>query len=76
MKDGSVRENELAYQRGGTENPMSTEDVLEKFQANAEISVSEGDAESLRGTVLGLEDETTLDGFGLLSGAAAQKVAA
>ena len=76
MKDGSVRENELPYQRGGTENPMSTDDVLEKFRANAKISVKEGDARSLEDTVLGLEGEANLDGFGLLSGAAAQKVAA
>ena len=76
MKDGSVREKELLHQRGGTENPMSTEDVLEKFQTNAEIAVSEGVAESLRETVLGLEDEATVDGFGRLSEAATREVAA
>src|SRR5262249_28810209 len=35
LRDGSVLEAELAFQRGGAENPMSDDDVCEKFRANA-----------------------------------------
>lgn len=76
MRDGSIREQELAYQRGGPENPMSTEDVLGKFQTNAALAVAETGVGSLRETILCLEDEVTLAGFGPLSGAVPQEVAA
>ncbi|MBK5116324.1 MAG: MmgE/PrpD family protein [Thermoleophilia bacterium] len=76
MNDGSIREAELAYQRGGPENPMTTEDVLIKFQTNAALAVTDGAIGSLQETTLGLEDEVTLNGFGELSGASAQEVAA
>jgi len=33
--DGRVLEHELRFQRGGAENPMSTDDVLAKFRTNA-----------------------------------------
>ena len=35
-RDGRVLEAELRHQRGGAENPMSAEDVIEKYRANAE----------------------------------------
>jgi hypothetical protein len=55
---------------------MTTEDVLIKFQTNAALAVTDGAISSLQETTLGLEDEVTLNGFGELSGASAQQVAA
>jgi 2-methylcitrate dehydratase PrpD len=76
MSDGTIRERELAYQRGGPDNPMSAEDVVAKFRTNAALAVDDATARSVEEAVLGLEDELTLGAFGALSGAVAEAVPA
>ncbi len=76
MSDGTIRERELAYQRGGPGNPMSDEDVVAKFRTNAALAVDDATARSVEAAVLGLEDEATLGAFGALSGAVAEAVPA
>ncbi len=39
MRDGSVLEAELPYQRGGPENPLSTDEVRAKFRENAALAL-------------------------------------
>jgi 2-methylcitrate dehydratase PrpD len=69
-RDGRELEAELAYQRGGPENPMTPPEVREKFRANAALALSEGDVGALEETVMTLERSDDLSPFGLLSRAA------
>jgi 2-methylcitrate dehydratase PrpD len=54
-KDGRTYQNELRYQRGGPENPLTAGDVVAKYAANASVALPEADAGSLQEFVLGLE---------------------
>jgi 2-methylcitrate dehydratase PrpD len=66
MRDGSVREAELAHQRGGEENPLTDDEVRAKFAGNAALALGAADAAALEDAVLGVEELPTLDGFGVL----------
>jgi 2-methylcitrate dehydratase PrpD len=61
MRDGRVLEAELPYQRGGPENPMSADEVREKFRANAALALAHA-AEALEEAVLTLEEQDDLRG--------------
>lgn len=54
-KDGRVYENELRYQRGAPENPLTVADVEAKYAANASLALSGAEATALRQFVLGLD---------------------
>jgi 2-methylcitrate dehydratase PrpD len=60
LADGTALEADLPYQRGGPENPMSTEEVVAKFRANAGLRLDRDAVERLIGAALGLEKETRL----------------
>src|SRR5207249_3968651 len=42
-RDGRTLEAELRHQRGGSENPMTVDDVVEKYRANALLGLDESD---------------------------------
>jgi 2-methylcitrate dehydratase PrpD len=62
-RDGRTLEAELAYQRGGPENPMSAEEVREKFRTNAALALSAAEVEALEDAVMTLERSGDLDAF-------------
>jgi 2-methylcitrate dehydratase PrpD len=70
MRDGQTLEAELAYQRGGAENPMTEAAVREKFRANAALALTAEDVEALEEGVMTLEGRDTLDFLEVLSRAA------
>ena len=65
-RDGRALEAELPYQRGGPENPMSAEEVREKFRTNAALALSDEDAEALEEAVMMLERRGDLGAFEVL----------
>ncbi|WP_166462759.1 MmgE/PrpD family protein [Amycolatopsis acidicola] len=67
--DGKVHEAELRYQRGGSENPLSDEDVIGKYRANAELALGSDRAAALEHAVLGLEEQNDLAALAALAGA-------
>ena len=76
-RDGRTLEAELAYQRGGPENPMSADEVREKFRTNAALALSAGEVDALEEAVMTLERSGDLGAFELLShGARREGVAA
>src|SRR5947209_388224 len=69
-RDGRTLEAELPYQRGGYENPMSAEQVREKFRTNAALALSAAEVEALGEAVTALERSGDLGAFELLARAA------
>lgn len=53
-KDGRVLEADLDWQRGGPENPMTGDEVREKYRTNAELALSGEDAGAVERAVMGL----------------------
>ena len=70
---GETLSAELDYQRGAPENPMSAEEVREKYRTNAGLALDAVDAERLELALLGLEDEADLAALGVVSGARATR---
>jgi len=58
--DGRTLEAEVAYQRGGPENPMSVDEVREKFRDNAALALAEEALAALDSAVLELEQHDDL----------------
>jgi 2-methylcitrate dehydratase PrpD len=67
--DGRTLEAELRHQRGGSENPLSVDDVVGKYRANAGLGLDEVDVDRLEAVVLSLESAPDLSVAGLLAGA-------
>lgn len=77
LRDGRTLEAELAYQRGGPENPMSAGEVRDKFRANAALALGRSDVEALEQAVMTLEQCDDLQALEVLSRAGRrQRVAA
>jgi 2-methylcitrate dehydratase PrpD len=72
-RDGRTLEAELPYQRGGPENPMSAEQVREKFQTNAALALPAEDVKTLEDAVMALERSGELGVFELLGHAAPRR---
>jgi 2-methylcitrate dehydratase PrpD len=60
LADGTALEADLPHQRGDPENPMTTEEVVAKFRANAGLRLDREAVERLIGASLALEKETRL----------------
>jgi 2-methylcitrate dehydratase PrpD len=58
LRDGRVLEHELRYQRGGAENPLTADEVLQKFRTNASLGLADDDVSGLEKALLGLAHET------------------
>ena len=59
--DGRTLEHREQINRGATENPLSDDDIEEKFFGNATLTISEQRATELLGIVMALETETDLN---------------
>jgi len=60
LASGEVFEGDLPYQKGGPENPLSDEEVVEKFRGNAALVLSEDEATALADAVLALDAQSDL----------------
>jgi 2-methylcitrate dehydratase PrpD len=69
-RDGRTLEANLDYQRGGPENPMTDEQVREKFRANASLALAEAEVDALESAIMTLEQQDGLDALEVLSRAA------
>lgn len=66
LNDGSEMEEHLLHERGGSRNPMTTEEVVEKFCANAALGLDATRAQALADWVLTAPPDGGLDGFAVL----------
>lgn len=57
---GETIEVDFPYQRGGPENPLSTDEVRAKFRENASLALSGEALEELEGAILALEGQDDL----------------
>jgi 2-methylcitrate dehydratase PrpD len=64
--DGRTLEAELRHQRGGAENPMSSDDVITKFRSNAVLALSATESQSLESAVLALDSQPDLEAMQML----------
>jgi 2-methylcitrate dehydratase PrpD len=58
--DGKELEADLAHERGAPENPLSAEEVRQKFRENASLALDADSVEELETAVLALEDRDDL----------------
>jgi len=56
LADGSTFEADFPYQKGGPENPLSADEVREKFRANASLALSDHAVEQLEEAILAIEE--------------------
>jgi 2-methylcitrate dehydratase PrpD len=68
-KDGRQLENELRYQRGSAENPLTVADVQAKFFSNASVALPADCVEQLSQFMLELEDAPDLKALAVLQAA-------
>lgn len=55
MKDGKVYQHEVLHKKGTLENPMTDEEVIEKYRRNARIALPENKVDQIQKWVNGLE---------------------
>jgi 2-methylcitrate dehydratase PrpD len=55
-RDGRTLEADLPHQRGGPENPMSADEVRDKFRENASVALDDERALALEDAILTLEE--------------------
>ena len=60
LADGSTLERDFPHQKGGPENPMSPDEVREKFRANALLALGNGAVDALEDAVLAFEEQDDL----------------
>src|SRR5699024_2228270 len=51
LRDGRTLETEIRYQRGSTQNPMTSEEVIEKYEQNSFLALPKETVRSLRWSV-------------------------
>jgi 2-methylcitrate dehydratase PrpD len=54
--DGRTLEADLPYQRGGPENPMTADEIRDKYRENARLALDDEAVEALEDSVLALEE--------------------
>lgn len=62
LRDGRTLEADLPHQRGGPENPLSADEVRNKFRENAGLALPEDEVAALEEAVLALEEQDDLRG--------------
>jgi 2-methylcitrate dehydratase PrpD len=60
LTDGTALEADFPYQKGGPENPMSADEVREKFRANAALALPDGAVVALEHAILAFEHQDDL----------------
>ena len=56
LADGTSFEADFPHQKGGPENPLSPDDVREKFRGNASLALSDAAVEALEEALLSLDE--------------------
>jgi 2-methylcitrate dehydratase PrpD len=57
LADGSTMEADFPHQKGAPENPLSADEVREKFRANASLALEGDPVEALEEAILTLEEQ-------------------
>jgi 2-methylcitrate dehydratase PrpD len=60
LADGTTLEADFPYQKGGPENPMSADEVREKFRANAALALPAEAVDALERAILAFEQQDDL----------------
>jgi 2-methylcitrate dehydratase PrpD len=60
LADGSTLERDFPHQKGGPENPMSADEVREKFRGNASLALDDEAVDELERAILSLEEQDDL----------------
>jgi 2-methylcitrate dehydratase PrpD len=60
LAGGAVLEADFPYQKGSPENPLSPDEVCEKYRGNASLALSSAAADTLQSAVLTLDERTDL----------------
>jgi 2-methylcitrate dehydratase PrpD len=60
LADGSTFEADFPYQKGGPENPFTSEEVVAKYRGNASLALSSASVEELERAILTLEEQEDL----------------
>jgi len=60
LADGSTLERDFPHQKGGPENPMSDDEVREKFRANASLALPTEAVDALETAILAFEQQDDL----------------
>ena len=60
LADGSTLERDFPHQKGGPENPMSDDEVREKFRLNAELALPSHAVDALEAAILAFERQDDL----------------
>ncbi len=74
LADGSTREADFPYQKGGPENPLTPDEIRAKFRGNASLALSDAALEALEEAVLSIEEQDDI--AEVLAPVAAAEVAA
>lgn len=61
--DGKIIEHREQINRGASENPLSDQDIKDKYFGNATMTISKPQAERLLDIVMNLDNEDNLDGL-------------
>jgi len=57
LADGTSFEADYPHQKGGPENPLSADEVLEKFRGNASLALTDDAVERLEAALLSLDEQ-------------------
>ena len=57
LADGSTFEADFAHQKGGPENPLTADEVREKFRGNASLALDDAAVERLEEALLSLDEQ-------------------
>jgi 2-methylcitrate dehydratase PrpD len=60
LADGTTLERDFPHQKGGPENPMSDDEVREKFRLNAELALPPHAVDALETAILAFEQQDDL----------------
>jgi 2-methylcitrate dehydratase PrpD len=60
LADGSTLERDFPHQKGGPENPMSADEVREKYRANALLALGVDGVDALEQAILAFEEQDDL----------------
>jgi 2-methylcitrate dehydratase PrpD len=60
LADGSTLERDFPHQKGGPENPMSDDEVREKFRANATLALAADEVDALETAILAFDRQDDL----------------
>ncbi|MEZ5100085.1 MAG: MmgE/PrpD family protein [Thermoleophilia bacterium] len=58
LADGTVLEADLAYQKGGPENPLTADEVKAKYRGNALLGLAAADADAIEQACMAIESVT------------------